>query len=141
MPLFWADPAPSRSTDRIHPALTSFADEVCATVARIFAYVGTLALIAVLGIHAWDQVDTGEPTAKAGWSAADPSNPGFNISKQDQGEKSVTYTALRHPAGARRDILRSASGGIIKPAAGLGTAEGTADWLSSTENPQLRGTL
>jgi hypothetical protein len=119
MPLFWADPAPSLSTDRIHPALTSFADEVCATVARIFAYVGTLALLAILGIHAWDQVDTGEPTAKAEWSVADHSYPAFAVDKQDQDEKSATYITLRNPAGGRKDILRWAGAGIIRPAAEL----------------------
>jgi hypothetical protein len=122
MPLFWADPAPFRSTDKVHPALTSFADEVCATVARIFAYVGTLALLAILGIHAWDQLQTGdtdEPAAKADWSVADRSYPAFAVSKQDQGEKSATYTVVRHPAGGRKDILRWAGVGILKPAAEL----------------------
>ncbi len=122
MSLFWADPAPSRSIDRIQPALTSFADEFCATVARIFAYVGTLALLAILGIHAWDQLQAGdidESVATADWSVADHSYPAFAVSKQDQGEKSATYTVLRHPAGGRKDILRWAGGGIIKPAAKL----------------------
>ncbi len=122
MPLFWADPAPSRSIDGINPALTSFSDEVCATVARIFVYVGTLALLAILGIHAWDQLqaaDIGKPAAKADWSVADHSYPAFAVSKQDQGEKSAIYIVQRHPAGGRKDILRWAGEGIIKPAAEL----------------------
>ena len=41
---------PSYST-RIHPALTSFADECCGTLAHLIAYVGTLALLAIIGIH------------------------------------------------------------------------------------------
>jgi hypothetical protein len=121
MSLFWADPAGSRTTDGIHPALTSFADEVCATVARIFAYVGTLALVAILGVHAWDRLragDTDEP-AKAEWSLAERSYPAFAISKQDRGEKSATYTILRHPAGGRKDILRWVAAGMIQPAAEL----------------------
>ena len=68
MPLFWADPAPFCATDRMAPALTSFADEVCATVARIFLYVGTLALLAILGTHGWGQLhggDNHEPAAAA----------------------------------------------------------------------------
>src|SRR6266436_3257376 len=44
---FSADPANSHYTTRIHPALTSFSDEVCATLARLFAYVMTLALLAL----------------------------------------------------------------------------------------------
>jgi hypothetical protein len=121
MPLFWASPAASRTTDTIYPALTSAADEVCATVARIFAYVGTLALLAILGVHAWDQLRAqvqDEPTEKA-WSLGDHSYPAFAVSKQDPGEKSATYTILRHPAGGRKDILRWAGAGIIKPAAEL----------------------
>src|ERR1700730_10540212 len=46
--------ANSHYTIRIHAALTSFADEVCATLARLFAYVGTLALLGILGVHFWD---------------------------------------------------------------------------------------
>jgi hypothetical protein len=59
---FEADPANSPHTTGIHPALTSFADEVAATAARLMAYVGTLALLAILGIALWDQL----PDALAG---------------------------------------------------------------------------
>ena len=146
MPLFWTDLTPSRSTDSIHPVLTSFADEVCKAVAQIFAYVGTLAVLAILSIHAWNQllaVDTDEPTAKVQWSAADHSYP---ASKQDQREKSATYTILQHPTGSRTDIPRWAEGNH-EPAAELkrgnsasaSTAEDAADWVSGTENLQLRG--
>ena len=48
---FSADPANSHFTTGIHPALTSFADEVCGTLARLIAYVVTLALLAIVGIH------------------------------------------------------------------------------------------
>jgi hypothetical protein len=121
MPVFWAAPAPSRSTDSLHPVLTSFSDEVCATVARIFAYVGTLALLAILCIHGWDQlraIETDAPTEKAGWSVADRSYPAFAVSQLDPSEKSVTYTILRHPEGGRRDIFRW-GGGNEKPTAEL----------------------
>lgn len=151
MPLFWPDLAPSRSTDSIHPVLTSFADEVCRAVAQIFAYVGSLAVLAILGIHAWNQllaVDTDEPTAKVEWSAADRSDPALAASKQDKGENSGTYTILGHPAGDHTDIPPWAEGDH-KPAAepkrgnstGASTAEGAADWVSGTENPQLRGAI
>jgi hypothetical protein len=121
MSLFWADPASSRATDGIHPALTSFADDVCATVARIFAYAGTLALVAILGAHAWDRLQAGsnDAPAKARWSVADRSSPAFAMSKQDQGETSATYTVLRHPAGGRKDILRWVGASMVKLAAEL----------------------
>ena len=53
---FSADPANSHYTTRIHPALTSFADEVCGTLARLFAYVMTLALLAIGGMALWEQL-------------------------------------------------------------------------------------
>jgi hypothetical protein len=113
MPSFWADrTAPPYSYDA-QPALTSFADEVCATVARIFAYVGTLALFGILGIHLWNQypaMKTAGPAATAGWatgwSVANRSHPAFAVSQPDPPDRSATYTILRHPEGGRKDILR-----------------------------------
>ena len=51
----------------IRPTLTSFADEVLATVARLFAYVGVLALFGIPSIRAWDQLQvelTAEPASE-----------------------------------------------------------------------------
>jgi hypothetical protein len=73
---FWADPASSPKATRIHPALTSFADEVCATVARLFAYMGTLALIATLGVHFWGELpQLAADELQPGWSLAGRSSP------------------------------------------------------------------
>ena len=109
---FWTDPANSLShspfSTPIHPALTSFADEVCATIARLFAYVGTLALIAILAVHFWDQLPqlAGDRAAfRPDWSVADRSQPAFALAAPDQADKSVTYTILRHPEGGRKDIF------------------------------------
>jgi hypothetical protein len=122
MPVFWADPEGSQSADGIRSAFTGFADETCATVARVFLYVGTLALFAILGVHGWDQLqasDGRKSTARAEWKAADRSSPAFAVSKQDPSEKSATYTILRHPGGGRKDIMRWSGAGIIRPAAEL----------------------
>jgi hypothetical protein len=108
---FWTDPAGSSTSSlfsgQIHPALTSFADEVCATIARVFAYVGTLALIAILGVHFWDQLPrfAGDAPAPPSWSVADHSEPAFALGAPGRADKSVTYTVLRHPQGGRRDIF------------------------------------
>ena len=94
---------------KIHPKLTSFADEVCATFARLFVYMGTLALLGILTIHGWDQLQevfAEEPNSKPGWSKADRSYPAFVVSQQESHEKSASYTILRHPEGGRKDILR-----------------------------------
>ena len=53
---FWAIRAYPSYQARIHPALTSFADECCGMLARLIAYVGALALLAIVGIHLWDQL-------------------------------------------------------------------------------------
>jgi len=106
------DPNYSRTSSPIRPALTSFADEVCATVARLFVYVGVLALFGILGIRAWDQLQldlTAEPAPEAGWSVADRSPPAFALSRQDASDKfdkSDSYTVFRHPLGGRRDVMR-----------------------------------
>jgi hypothetical protein len=110
---FSADhPANSLYRDQIHPAVTSFADEVCATVARLFAYVGVLALFCILGLHAVDKLRTdmaAEPAPGAVWSVADRSYPAFALSPlgaADKTDKSDTYVIFRHPGGGRKDVLR-----------------------------------
>ena len=80
---FSADPANSHYTTRIHPALTGFADEVRGTLARLCAYVMTLALLAILGIALWDALPDAmvtEPSTKDGWSQVGA--PGAGICRQ-----------------------------------------------------------
>jgi hypothetical protein len=115
--------ARSSCSGQIHPKLTSFADEVCATLARLFVYVGVLALFGILGIHAWDQLRIDVATdvpPPPGWSVADRSYPAFTLSPpdaSDKTEKPDTYVILRHPLGGRKEILRWS--GSVKPAAEL----------------------
>jgi hypothetical protein len=102
MRLFRAIPANRSYSTRIHPALTSLADEVCGTLAHLIAYVGALALLGILGIHLLDQLPVGEaiePSARAGRSAATRSHPAFAVSQIDLPEKTETYEILRHPLG------------------------------------------
>jgi hypothetical protein len=98
---------------RIHPALTSAADEVCGTLARVIAYVMALALIGILGLSFWDQLprlEAAEPT-RIGWAVAGRSHPAYAVSHLDSDEKSETYEIVRHPEGGRKDIFRWASPG------------------------------
>ena len=109
---FWATRAYPSYPTRIHPALTSFADECCGMLARLIAYVGTLALLAIVGIHLWDQLPVGEaaePAVKAGWSVAARSHPAFAVSQFDFPEKTETYEIL--PASRRRPQGRHSLGG------------------------------
>jgi hypothetical protein len=94
---------------QIHPVLTGLADECCGMLARLVAYVGALALLAIVGIHLWDELPPGEAaeaSAKADWSVATHSHPAFAVSQFDLAEKTETYEILRHPEGGRKDILR-----------------------------------
>jgi hypothetical protein len=131
------DPFHSRSSSQIRPALTSFADEVCAIVARLFAYVGVLALFGILGIHAWNQLQfewAEEPRLETGWSPAERASPDFALSHQDASDKSdgsKAYLVLRHPAGGRRDILRW-SGPKAQPLAELEIYRPGAEYGSPT---------
>src|SRR5579864_2600538 len=101
MPSFWAGPAGLPFPRRIHPLLTNFANEVCATLARLFAYAGTLALLGILGLHGLRQLQmlaASEPDGKPGWAVAGASYPAFAVSVEALA-KSRTYTVLRHPQG------------------------------------------
>jgi hypothetical protein len=112
MPSFWATPANPHHQPRIHPALYSFADECCATLARLVAYVGTLVLFAIVGLYLWDQLPlhaAADPAVKAGWSPVTRSAAAFAVSQSDSSEKPEAYEIFRHPDGGRKDVLRWAA--------------------------------
>lgn len=94
---------------QIHLALANFADEVVGTLARLFAYVGTLALFAILALAGLGQLPDlrdDEPAEKPTWAEASRSHPAFALSKLDSSEKPASYTIFRHPEGGRRDVMR-----------------------------------
>jgi hypothetical protein len=79
---FWGTGADSHYATRIHPALSNFANECCGTLARLIAYVGALALVAILGSHFWDDLRLGlaeVQTVKADWRVATRSYPAFSV--------------------------------------------------------------
>jgi hypothetical protein len=105
----------------IHPALTSFADECCATLARLVAYVGMLALLVIVGLHLWNELpeaDAPESAVRKGWSLALRSHPAFAVSSFDLSEKTEAYEIFRHPEGGRKDVLHWSAEGD-KPVAEL----------------------
>lgn len=114
MQSFSADPANSHFSTRIHPALTSFADEVCGTLARLVAYVMALALLAIGGLALWEQLPDADPMdpsaskASSGhaWSQADRSTRAFAVSQFDPHGKTEAYEIFRHPQGGRRDVFQ-----------------------------------
>jgi hypothetical protein len=111
----------NRYATKIRPALRSFADECCGVLARLIAYVGALALIAIVGLSLWDELPLkglSDPVAKSAWSVAARSYPAFAVSQFDLSGKTETYEILRHPDGGRKDVLRWAAQGE-KPIAEL----------------------
>jgi hypothetical protein len=115
-----ADPAKSHDMTRMGPALADFADEVCGTLARLFAYVMALALLAIGSLALWQQlpdVPTGSVTTGA-WHRADRSSRAFAVSQFDTRDKTETYEMFRHPQGGRRDVFRW-GGADKRPAAEL----------------------
>jgi len=111
---FPAAPAKSNYTTRIHPLLTSFADEVCGTLARLCAYGMLLALIAIGGIALWDRLPDAAamaPPARAGWTQATRSAPAFAVSQFVFQNKTETYEIYRHPEGGRKDIFHWSGAG------------------------------
>jgi hypothetical protein len=106
---------------RIHPALRSFADESSGVLARLIAYVGALALIAIVGVSLWDELPLkggGDPAARSAWSVAPRAYPAFAVSQFDLPGKTEAYEILRHPDGGRKDVFRWAAQGE-KPIAEL----------------------
>lgn len=89
-------------------ALASFVDEVYGTLARLFAYLMTLALMAICGIALWEHLPAvaATETAPKSWSPPGRSAPAFAVSQLNFPGKAETYEILRHPEGGRKDIFR-----------------------------------
>jgi len=121
MQSFSADPANFHYTMSIRPALASFVDEVYGTLARICAYLMTLALLAIGGVALWDALPEAiatAPSVKDGWSLAERPARAFAISQVNLHDKTEVYEIFRHPGGGRKDLFHW-SGADQKPVAGL----------------------
>ena len=89
-------------------ALASFVDEVYGTLARLFAYLMMLALMAIGGIALWEHLPAvaAMETAPKSWSEASRTAPAFAVSQLIFPGKTETYEILRHPEGGRKDVFR-----------------------------------
>ena len=105
---FPARTANSYYTLTIRPALASFVDEVCGTLARLCAYLMTLALMAIGGIALWENLPAvaAMETSPKLWNQAGRSAPAFAVSQLIFPGKTETYEVLRHPEGGRKDVFR-----------------------------------
>ncbi len=139
---FQAVPAAPHHTGRVLTVLRSAVDEVCGTLARLIAYVCTLALLFIVGVYLWDQLPDMHASAstRPEWTLATRSSQAFASNQFDLSYKSKSYQILRHPEGGRKDVLRWNAergravaeleiyrpGGEFEPAAasgGVGTVE------------------
>ena len=105
---FPAGSANSYYTLRIRPVLASVVDEVCGTLARLCAYLMTLALIAICGIALWEHLPavTAMEASPKTWSQAGRITPAFAVSQLIFSGKTETYEIFRHPEGGRKDVFR-----------------------------------
>jgi hypothetical protein len=102
-----AIPAAPHFSGGIPPVLRSAVDEVCGTLARLIAYLCTLALLFIVGVYLWDQLpDMHEPATRPDWTVATRSIPAFASNQYDLLYKSKSYQIFRHPEGGRKDVLR-----------------------------------
>ena len=142
---FPAGSANSCNMLRIRPALASFVDEVCGTLARLCAYLMTLALMAIGGIALWQHlpdITAMEPTPKA-WSQAGGMAPAFAVSQFIFPGKIETYEVFRHPEGGRKDVFRwSGFGGtpvaeleIYRPGEEIDQVGSAAGYLAARMDP------
>jgi hypothetical protein len=77
----------------------------------------------------------------------DRSSRTFTFCQFDSCNKTETYEIFRHPLGDRKDLFRwsgadsksVAKFDIYRPSDELNPAGLSADWLTGTDNPRLRG--
>ena len=121
-------------------------------LARLIAYVGALALLAIVGVHLWDRlpdIADAEPPATPGWSAASSHlHPAFAISEFDSSDKTEVYEILRHPEGGRKDLIRWVVQGqpvaefeIYRPGAESGQSGSVMDEIATRMDPGGRREL
>jgi len=117
----WALPANSHYMTRIHPALAGFPGELLGTLARLVAYVVTLALPVLGFVALWERLPNAtamDPSGKTAWSLAERSSRAFAVSQFNLHDKTETYEIFRHPEGGRKDLIQW-SGADKKPVAEL----------------------
>jgi hypothetical protein len=92
----------------IHPALWRFAEECNGLLARLLGYMGALALITIVVVSLWDDLQLPARTSPgtSDWSIAARAWPAFAVSQADLFGKTEVYEILQHPAGGRKDVLR-----------------------------------
>jgi hypothetical protein len=96
----------------VHPAWREFRDELSATVTRIIAYLGVLAVIAVTFLliimppDADSDERTSEPVFRSDWATVQRPFRAFALSMPEFSQPNPDYAIQRHASGGgRRDIM------------------------------------
>jgi len=93
----------------MHPAWREFRDELCATVMRIFAYLGGLAVIGLtllLILAPPDEEVADEQPFRSDWITVERPFRAFALTMPEFAEPTPTYAIQRHAnGGGRRDIM------------------------------------
>jgi hypothetical protein len=91
----------------VHPALRHFADELSATAARTFAYLGGLAVIAVTVLRIFGPPDEeAEPEPpRSDWVEVARPFRAFALTVPDFAQPEPDYAIRRHADGGRKDIM------------------------------------
>ena len=107
----------------MHPAWREFRDELSATVTRIIAYLGVLAVIAVTFMliimppDSDSDESTGEPAFRSDWTTVGRPIRAFSLSTPEFAQPNSDYAIQRHVSGGgRRDIMNWGGGSSEGPA-------------------------
>lgn len=98
----------------LHPLLRNVGVEGGAIAVRLFAYLGSLAALALLGMHLWSEAALFQPLdppqaakpAASPWMHAIRPQPAFSVPVPELAGKDQNYEIQRHPEGGRKDTLR-----------------------------------
>jgi hypothetical protein len=91
----------------VHPGLRTFRDEFSATVVRIVAYIGAMAVLAV-GLAKMLEapvVAAIDPKPRSNWSTIDRPYRAFTLTVPGFADPEPNYAIRRHTAGGRKDVL------------------------------------
>lgn len=105
----------------MHPALHSWRDDLTATLIRLLAYLGGLALVSIAAAQFFQSkpvMDAIAPADRSAWIAVERPFPAFALSIPEAAGAPAGYAIRRHgEGGGRKDILT------------LGEADGAAPYL------------
>ena len=94
----------------MHRGLRNFAEELHATLARLLAYLGALAILAVAAAELFDtpigMEAAAPPVVKSDWIDVGKPFPSFELSLPELAESEPRYSIRRHAdGGGRKDVI------------------------------------